>query len=140
MSVRYASKISKKKVKTLLENRMYVPGRLFGQFYRSPEDYPYEAAVVVSKEDDEVTGVCIYFDKFKYGWRGNADGLVGVYVKPEHRGKGIAGKMVKHMLKKNKKVMGHTPDLNRVASAIASGRWKKCSPREISFSLVSADL
>lgn len=127
MSIRYVSQVKKSHLQRFYKEQLYMPGRLFGLLYNNPEDFPYDMNAVVSKEGDEINGVCIYMDNYKFGWKGPVDGIVGVYVKPEHRGKGIAGKLLKRMLIRNNKVLGHTYDLNKVAKKIKSERLKELS-------------
>lgn len=125
MDIVFTSKVKKSQLKKFYEERLYVPGRLFSKYYVYPEDYPYDTSVVTTTIDDEIVGVCIYYDKFTFGWEGQVDGLVGAYVKPKNRCQGIAGKMLERMLRYNKKVMGYTYDLNSVVRKLNSDRLIK---------------
>lgn len=122
MFVRYISKVNKNHLEKFKEEQLCVPGRLFDKLYKYPEYYPYNISAVVAKDEDEVTGVCLYFDDFKFGYVGDCNGIVGVYVKPQHRNKGLGEQLVRRMVARNRRVMGHTYDLNRVARKIKSNR------------------
>ena len=123
MNIRYDSIVSRSRFKKFQKERLYVPGRLFGLLYEDPQHYSnIDISAVVAKDDINYAGVCIYMDKYLFGWRGAADGIVGVYVKPEYRGRGVAGQLLKRMIDRNDKVMGHTYDLNRVADKLNTER------------------
>ena len=70
-------------------------------------------------------GVCIYIDNFKFGWSGDCSGIVGAYVKPDYRKKGIAKKLAEIMMENNDRSMGYTYDLAPVVKNVNNGNWSQ---------------